>query len=75
MYDLVIGNIEGIHPTWYYGIREPVLIDPGNSETANFSERVTGCVVETRAQRKAKDIPSKPVVVPTVSGMKISAND
>ena len=55
MYDLVIGNTEGIHPTWYYVIREPVLIDPGNSETANFSERVTGCVVETRAQRKAND--------------------
>ena len=75
VYDLVIGNIKGIHPPCYDGIREPVLIDPGNSETAKVSESATCCVVEPRAQRKAKDQPSKPLDVPTVSGMKISAND
>ena len=58
VYDLLKGNIEGIHPTCYYVIGEPVLIDPGNSETAKFSERITGCVVETRAQWKTNDKPS-----------------
>ena len=75
VYGLVIGNIEGIHLPCYDGIREPVLIDPGNVETAKVNDRVTGCVVETRTQRKVKDKPSKPLVVPTVSGMKVSAND
>ena len=49
------GNIKGIHPTCYDGINEPVLIDPGNSETAKASERVTNCGVETRTQRKVKE--------------------